>query len=311
MRPLDPIDKTVGLLLGTALGDGLGRPFEGGPGPSSAAVRQVAEADAALTWTDDTAMTIALAEWLLSVPGREADQNSLVALFADAWHREPWRGYGSGPARIFTAHLAGVPWRETTRTLFGAQGSFGNGGAMRVAPVAVVAPDVQAASGLARRTAAVTHAHPLAQDGAAVQAAAAYLALRTDPAVPLDRRAVLSAVKEIVETSEFGTALLRVEELQDAAEPRQIAAELGNGIEAVRSVPAALTCFLLHPDDPPRAILTAVCCGGDADTIAAMTGALAGARCGAGAFPEQWTSRLEQVHRLRELGRSLAGRTCP
>lgn len=298
----------MGLLLGTALGDGLGRPFEGTPRPAPASVRQAAEADVELTWTDDTAMSIALTEWLIAAEGAVTDEDLLVAFFAEAWQREPWRGYGSGPPRIFTAHLAGRPWREAATALFGAQGSFGNGGAMRVAPVAVVAADVRAASRMGRMTAAVTHAHPLAQDGAAVQAVAAYLALRDDPAVPLDRIGFLSSVMQTVETSEFGEALLRIGELHYSAQPRQIASVLGNSIEALRSVPAALACFLLHADDPAEAVLTAVRCGGDADTIAAMAGALAGARCGAGAFPEQWTSRLEQVDRLRELGRALARR---
>jgi poly(ADP-ribose) glycohydrolase ARH3 len=301
-------DKVAGLLLGTALGDAVGRPFEGTPHPAPAAVRQAAETDAILTWTDDTAMSIALTEWLIASGNTASDEDTLVAFFADAWQREPWRGYGSGPPRIFAAHLEGRSWREAASSLFGAQGSFGNGGAMRVSPVAVVAQDMRVASRLARTTASVTHAHPLAQDGAAVQSAAAYVALRQDPTVPLDRVAFLSSVMQAVETSEFGEALLRIGEMHDSAEPRQIVSELGNGIEAVRSVPTALACFLLHCDDPARALVTAVSCGGDADTIAAMTGALAGARCGQRALPQQWTSRLELVDRLHELGRALAQR---
>ncbi len=81
-----------------------------------------------------------------------------------------------------------------------------------------------------------------------------------------------------------------------------LAALFGNGIQAERSVPTAIAAFLAQPDDPSAAILTAVRCGGDADTIAAMTGAIAGARHGATALPPSWLARLEGADRLSRLG---------
>jgi poly(ADP-ribose) glycohydrolase ARH3 len=84
------------------------------------------------------------------------------------------------------------------------------------------------------------------------------------------------------------------------------AALLGNGIEAERSVPAAIAAFLAEPEDPSSAILTAVRCGGDADTIAAMTGALAGARHGTASLPRAWLTRLEHADRIQRLGAALA-----
>jgi poly(ADP-ribose) glycohydrolase ARH3 len=81
----------------------------------------------------------------------------------------------------------GAPWAHAAAGLFGGQGSFGNGAAMRVAPLGLVPGlGLPAVAARARRSAAITHAHPQAQDGAAVQAVAVALASRSTPGRPLD-----------------------------------------------------------------------------------------------------------------------------
>jgi poly(ADP-ribose) glycohydrolase ARH3 len=299
-------DRTRGMLVGTSLGDALGRPFEGVARPDRSEVSAWAGARTTLTWTDDTAMTLALAGHLCRADGASIDAESLVSAFAEAWQREPWRGYGAGPPKIFMAHLAGRPWRETARSLFGDEGSFGNGGAMRVAPVAAIATDITDTAALARASASVTHAHPLGTDGAAVQAAAVFLALHEDGR--LDRDGFLDQLALVAQTPEFSQAIGFLRNMPTAAEPDVLAATLGNGIEALRSVPAAIGAFLAHPDDPAAALLTAVLCGGDADTIAAMTGAIAGSYCGETMLPPLWLERLEDVDRIRHLADALARR---
>lgn len=169
------------------------------------------------------------------------------------------RGYGGGPPRIFTAHLAGQPWRETARALFGQEGSLGNGGAMRVAPVALVATSLERATRLARDSALVTHAHPLGQDGAAVEAAAVYLALHSGDE-PLDRDPFVSSLLVAAQTSEFQRGIDLLHRVPLGADPRSLAGLLGNGIEAERSVPTAIAAFLTSPEDLPTAMLTAVRC---------------------------------------------------
>lgn len=80
---------------------------------------------------------------------------------------------------------------------------------------------------------------------------------------------------------------------------------LGNGIEAHRSVPTALHAFLRHRDSFADAVLFAFSLGGDADTIASMTGALAGAFLGASAIPETWVNGVEGRDELLDLADQL------
>jgi poly(ADP-ribose) glycohydrolase ARH3 len=181
-------DRARGALLGAAAGDGLGAPFEGALQIDPHDARAVEGDTGMLRHTDDTAMLLVLAEqlgWARSP--RDLDPATLVRAFAAAWRAEPWRGYGAAPPRIFALVEKGLPWHEAAVRAFDGQGSYGNGGAMRVAPVALVAEDLPTVAELARRSAGVTHAHPLGIEGAVAQAVAVALALRSDPHRPVDR----------------------------------------------------------------------------------------------------------------------------
>lgn len=72
-------------------------------------------------------------------------------------------------------------------------------------------------------------------------------------------------------------------------------------------MPTALACFLTHPDDFAAAVTAAISLGGDTDTIAAMTGALAGAHHGYTAIPDAWRA-VEGADELISLADSLVGR---
>lgn len=305
MPDATPTDRWRGALLGTALGDAVGAPFEGWPRVSDRDVDRWLDADAALTWTDDTAMAIGLGRSLVACGGR-VDLQHLGDTFAAAYGDEPWRGYGAGPPRIFTeVRRRGRPYVEVAAGLFGGTGSFGNGGAMRAAPCAVVAAgDLDHAARLARRQALVTHAHELGADGAALQAMAVAVAATT----PTDGLPdAVAGLAERVTTTEMRAAVEAVLDLGGDTAAEVVVPTLGNGIEAVQAVPAALAAFLGHPDDPVAAVTAAVCLGGDADTIAAMAGALAGAHAGATAVPEPLLDRLEARTELVALADELAG----
>ena len=151
---------------------------------------------------------------------------------------------------------------------------------------------------LAQRSAAVTHAHPLGQAGAVVQACAVALAAASTPGTPVDRAAWWRRRAAAAAAPAYAAALRQVAGLGPAAAPGTVAAAVGNGVAALEAVPAALAAFLAHPDQPADAIRFAIQVGGDTDTIAAMTGALAGARCGASALPRPWLRRLEFAGRL-------------
>jgi poly(ADP-ribose) glycohydrolase ARH3 len=176
---------------------------------------------------------------------------------------------------------------------------------MRVAPVACVGTDLDEVAAQARASARPTHLHPLGQDGAAVQAAAVWLAVHSEPDQPMRVDPVIDAISRVVATVEFQEKLERVRELARSAEPATV---LGRGVAALESVPTALLAFLRHQDDVVSAVRFAISVGGDADTIAAMTGAIAGARHGAAGIPQSWINRLENEAQLRSLAAQLRHR---
>src|SRR5207302_1133018 len=89
------------------------------------------------------------------------DQDDLARRFAARWQAQPWRGYGAGAFRLLGAIHAGADWRAAAEALFGG-GSFGNGSAMRIAPLAAYFAEdgFGAVAEQAALSAAVTHAHP-------------------------------------------------------------------------------------------------------------------------------------------------------
>jgi poly(ADP-ribose) glycohydrolase ARH3 len=296
-RPAD-IDRARGALLGTFVGDALGMPFEGAA--PTAIPERLTMLDARLgrgTYTDDTEMAIALAESLLE--RGSIDANSLGRAFADA--HDPRRGYGPGTTTVLRLVRSGLHPHEAAGSLFGGEGSQGNGAAMRIAPVAVrYADDRAALAEAARESARVTHAHALAVDAAVVQAAAIAAALRGE--APLD--AALAAAA----TAELERRLTRAARLLDSElQPAELAVALGNRSTGHQSVPAAIYAAAAH-ESVEAAITFAVRCGGDADTLGAMAGAVAAARTGAGAIPSHWVDALEDGPRGRAHVERLADR---
>ncbi len=95
-------------------------------------------------WTDDTHMARSIVE-ILELEGR-SDQDRLAARFAARFFEQPFRGYARGAASLLHRVGRGEDLRRVSPTLFGS-GSFGNGGAMRVAPLgAIFASDRQSHS---------------------------------------------------------------------------------------------------------------------------------------------------------------------
>ena len=293
-----------GCLLGAACGDALGAPFEGAVRVPAPVVTAWARSNEPLTFTDDTAMTLILARHLVATNG-DVVEDRLVREFASAWQQEPARGYGAGPPQIFRAFLSGGDWSAVVRGAFGGRGSWGNGGAMRVAPVALLPTSLERKLELARRQAAVTHAHPLAQDGAALQCAAVAQAAAT-AGRGLEVPGFLSALEVQPLTPEFRRALRVVGDVvTSGSSAPSIASALGTDISALGSVPAAIALFLRWPDDVTEAMAAAVQVGGDTDTVASMVGAMAGARAGGHGLPTGWVDRLEGAEELVALADAL------
>ena len=102
--------------------------------------------------------------------------------FAARYRAAPWRGYGAGAHRLLTQIVGGTDWRVAAAAVFRG-GSFGNGSAMRIAPLAAYFAEdgYQKVADQARLASAITHAHPEGIAGAiAVAVAAAYAWLNRD-----------------------------------------------------------------------------------------------------------------------------------
>jgi poly(ADP-ribose) glycohydrolase ARH3 len=296
----DLTDQFRGVLVGTAVGDALGAPFEGHPHVPARYLDSIIDDPPSLTYTDDTAMTFGVAESLVAC-GR-FDGAHMAETLADRFRKEPWRGYGPGPPQVFARLARGIPWDEAATTLFGGEGSYGNGAAMRVAPVALHAyPSQHEAAEIAHQTALITHTHPEGIDGAVMQAVAVTVLLGQAPNNPTE---IISALSSHVTTEVFHYKLMFIEDHIGNRPLEDIADVLGNGIAAHTSVPTALACFLTNPDSFANAVKAAISVGGDTDTIAAMTGALAGAYHGYEAIPERWRA-VEGAGQLIALADSL------
>jgi poly(ADP-ribose) glycohydrolase ARH3 len=206
---------------------------------------------------------------------------------------------------VFALLQQGVPWDQAARTLFEGAGSFGNGAAMRVAPVALIAfPDLEQVAALARQTALITHAHDLGIEGAVLQACAIASLLHERPDA-LEPQAFLEALYGCVQVPFYQEKLDMIQTLMPTADRRAVIKQLGNGVAAYEAVPTALYAFLRHPHAFAEAVTYAISLGGDTDTIASMTGALAGAYLGMEAIPRRWRDRVEGAARLRMLADTL------
>ena len=296
-------DQFVGALLGTALGDALGAPFEGHRGEvHPKLVSDLVRSSLPLRWTDDTHMAIALAESLLACDGT-VDPQHLGDTFAATYHDQPWRGYARGPLHVFELAAQGHTYQDAARTLFDG-GSYGNGAAMRTAPVAIVAhPDLTRTAQLAAAQARVTHAHPIGIDGA-VLLACAIVAATGDLEEPASF--ALAPIAEHLSSTpmrERLSAILRAADAPD--ELMRLARHFGSRVSALESVPTALAVFLAHRTDPLATITAAITLGRDTDTVAAMAGALAGAHHGATRLPKPLLDRLEDHHRIANLAHQL------
>jgi len=295
--------KFLGALIGTGVGDALGAPFEGFFPVTPEDIEQVAARQEVLTYTDDTHMMIGVAESLIK--NRGFDGEDMAHTFARNYELEPYRGYGPGPPRIFRMISAGVAWDEAAQRLYHG-GSYGNGSAMRVAPVGVLYHDNPATlREVAYLSSQITHAHQLGKEGAALQAYAVALATNLEPSSALDRGDFLAKLINYVSEEVYREKLIRVEALLHHSNKAEVIIELGNGIEAFNSVPTAIYSFLAHPDSFAQAVLQAISLGGDTDTIGAMTGAISGAYLGVDAIPSRWRDRLENRRYIEELAERL------
>ena len=167
-------DRALGVVLGLALGDAYGAPFEGRP-LERVLWKIIGNTNGKKRWTDDTQMTIDVIESLLECG--LIHQDNLAKRFAESYR---WsRGYGPGAAKILQRIKKGEPWKKANISVF-SEGSFGNGGAMRAPVIGLYYSkysDIEIVNA-AKQCAEITHAHQLGLEGAGIIALATALSIR-------------------------------------------------------------------------------------------------------------------------------------
>jgi ADP-ribosylglycohydrolase len=280
------IDRFKGAALGTFVGDAMGREVEGWSRGEIKARYGILSRIGQGIYSDDTEMMIGIMEALQEDPC--FDPAIAARQFLANFH--PLRNYGARIYGIMDQLQQGIPWDQVGTD------SWGNGGAMRIAPIGFFFYDdeelLQENALLCTR---ITHKHPQAQAGALAQAMAVGMAThRGIEAEVIDRRAFLE--EQIGELDRSGDLAARIE---------QIAFAFPRDVSALGAVPPALASFLLS-NDFEETVVTAINGGGDSDTIGAMAGALAGAYYGYSLIPTTWLDPLENGVKGRDYVAALA-----
>lgn len=306
---------TPATLLGLAIGDALGMPFEtlepfspilmdwdgsflSGASNTLQPERKPGEG------TDDTKMAVALAKALLDKAGYEpsAALREYLAWFKSGDHR----GIGNATREALTRATQGHTWVSS-----GVLHAEGNGTAMRVAPLGLYfRKSLTTVSAMARVDATLTHRSFEAQEGSvAVAIGVATLAeglaekhnilepvlnfIRADPADPC----ITMVETRLLDVREF------LKTGPDLKKVMEYLIEKGTKAHVADTVPAAFLCFVAT-DNFKDAVELAVRVGGDCDTTAAITGALAGTYYGEDQV-EPYLSQLEGSADLRALNYQL------
>ncbi|RSM55241.1 hypothetical protein DMH03_34300 [Amycolatopsis sp. WAC 01376] len=281
--------RALNSLYGLALGDALGSQFFVPDNRDAWQRRQLPPGP--WQWTDDAEMACSVFA-VLRQAGR-VDQDRLAASFAT--HHDFDRGYGPSMNRLLRLVREGGSWRELATDLFDGQGSWGNGAAMRVAPLgAWFAGDPDEAGRQAALSAEVTHTHPDGVAGAIAVAVAASLAAPPTPPSPAD---FLDQVLRRVPPGRVRDGVLAARELAHVPSSATAAHELGNGSHtgAHDTVPFTLWAAARHLDDYEQAFWATASAGGDVDTTCAIVGGIVAARVGVEGLPWSWRAACESL----------------
>ncbi|MFJ8545730.1 ADP-ribosylglycohydrolase family protein [Streptomyces sp. NPDC093586] len=287
--PDECLDRALASLRGLSVGDALGSQFLVPANYPLLGRRELPPGT--WRWTDDTEMAASVVAVLAA--HHRIDQDALARSFAE--HHDVDRGYGPAVDRLLRQVREGGDWRELAAALFNGQGSWGNGAAMRIAPLgAWYADDPEQATHQAEISAYPTHQHREAVVGAMAVAAAAALAASADG--PPGAHALLDGVIALVPKSAVGAGLRRARDMLDYGDAATVAAVLGCGrrTTAHDTVPFALWSAARALDDYAHAFWTTAQVGGDVDTTCAIVGGVVAAGR-AGAPPAEWAARTEAL----------------
>ncbi len=310
--PFPDKDRFRGCLVGQCLGDALGMPVEGAARPECRAHVEAYVRPGRPPphgrgpypfgqYTDDSQLARELLDSYVCC--RRFDPVDYARRIAAIFAEGRIVGQGRATAQAARRLQQGAAWDEAGTP----PPAAGNGSAMRAGPVGLMAfddPDrlVQVATDQGR----ITHADPRCSAGAVTIAGAVALALRPGAVAAETFAGTLAAWAGRVEPT-FAEALARLPEWVAMPEDEALPPIAVQGLDpaerhrypddlitpfVVPSVLWSLRAFLATPDDYLATMATAIGCGGDVDTTAAMAGAVSGARVGYDALPQDLAARL-------------------
>jgi len=251
-------------------------------------------------YTDDTNCAIALAVSLLEK--KRLDPEHVARMYASFWQKQPRRAYPGTSHVLYQKLCSGVSYLETGR-LHQSEGSWSNGGAMRIGPVGLVfrhASDdviyeaVQCAL-------IATHVHPEAVDSAFVIAKLVAVVVKLDNVENFSMLETVKNMKNLVKTDgmrkNIEYILGEAEQIDNKIKvsDRDVLIKItvdfqSKGIEAVACV---LWCLINYWKNPEDCIIKCVELGGDTDTIACMAGYVLGSIHGYSWIPKRWWTKIE------------------
>jgi len=305
------LDRALGAVLASACGDALGAGYEFADStlpddPDDLAMIGGGLGDwAPGEWTDDTQMALGILDVLAERGGDgPVDLVAMGRNFLD-WAATDPPDIGNHTRAVLDAGVDAdglLDWSDEVQEMKG--DNVGNGGLMRTTPVVLVAPgDRDAVALLAADASRLTHAHADSREACVLWCEAIRLAVGgAAPAAPAEWVALVSAGLDLVDADRRGLWIDRIDEA--AALPPGAFHPNGWVVAAFQAALSAVLHTEVPEEGPERhleaAMRAAVMIGNDTDTVAAIAGALLGARWGAAALPGEWLGLLHGIRRAGE-----------
>jgi ADP-ribosylglycohydrolase len=287
-RPTPLSDRARGCILGGAIGDAMGGPFEGQLGP----IRFRAHSEWAIS--DDSQLTLATCESIIEIG--EISPPHIASKFVDWYRARRITGMGSSTLKALRDLDAGLHW-----ALSGAKGEMaaGNGAAMRIAPLAFhLDPGLEHDRQTIRDVCRITHHNEEAYIGA-LSIVIAIRSLALGQVSPAD---LLQTVAQALPDSRVRDRILALRELYGDRSVAEVGSEFGSSGYVVDSVSLALYAVRLIERLPLDEVLrNAIEAGGDTDTIASMTGQMAGAWLGASQLQRELIDMLPNAKNIERV----------
>jgi ADP-ribosylglycohydrolase len=249
------------------------------------------------TWdyTDDTEMALSIYACLRKFG--ELDQGWLAQSFAA--HYAIHRNYGLGAHSLIMQLQMGHDWQVVSKNLFDGQGSFGNGGAMRITPLgAYFADDLPQLIAQAEKSCVITHSHPEGVAGGIAAALGAAMAWRARQEG--SRPSIFEFIGSILPhlpASQVKQKSILAQSLPKETSQADLLRYLGNGsaVSAQDTVPLCLWMAGAYLNNYEEAIWQTLDMGGDADTTAAIVGGMVALYTGQEGIPAEWIARREAL----------------